>query len=214
MERYVTRLAIQQNDKERVNVYLDGSFAFGLALEEALQLKVGQALSEEDIAALQNVDAYHKAYHQSLDLLSRRPYSTAEVRQNLTKKGVLSVHIDRILSRLTDSGLLDDATFARFWIENRDAFRPRGVQALRFELRQKGVEATIIDQVLEDLDFDEDETAYRAGEKLLPRIRSIEDPWQFQQKVAAALSRRGFRWEVIRRVSDRLWAIKDQDDLP
>lgn len=212
--RQITRLVIQERDKERVNVYLDGEFAFGLALNEAIHLKVGQLLSDADIEALQAEDAYHKAYHRVLDLLSRRPYSTGEVQRYLAQKKVAPAHSERIITRLTEVGLLDDLAFARFWIENRDAFQPRSAMAIRYELRQKGVEGEIIDEALDEGDFDEEEAAYRAGLKSLSRLRKFEDEREFVQKLAGVLGRRGFRWEVIRRVAERLWEIKDEDTLP
>jgi regulatory protein len=212
--RQITRLVIQERDKERVNVHLDGEFAFGLALNEAIHLKVGQLLSNADIEALQAEDAYHKAYHRVLDLLSRRPYSTGEVQRYLQQKQVAPHHSERVIERLTDVGLLDDLAFARFWIENRETFQPRSAIAIRYELRQKGVDAETIDQALDEGDFDEDETAYRAGVKVLSRLRKYEDKREFTQKLAGVLGRRGFQWEVIRRVAERLWEIKDNDSLP
>lgn len=212
--RQITRLVIQERDKERVNVHLDGEFAFGLALNEAIHLKVGQLLSDADIEALQAEDAYHKAYHRVLDLLSRRPYSTGEVQRYLQQKQVAPHHSERVIERLTDVGLLDDLAFARFWIENRETFQPRSAIAIRYELRQKGVDAETIDQALDEGDFDEEETAYRAGVKVLSRLRKYEDKREFTQKLAGVLGRRGFQWEVIRRVAERLWEIKDDESLP
>ncbi len=210
--RQITRLVIQARDKERVNVYLDGEFAFGLALDEAIHLKVGQVLTDADIEALQAEDAYHKAYQRVLDLLSRRPYSTGEVQRYLQQKQVSAPHIERVVARLTEVGLLDDLAFARFWIENRDTFQPRGATAIRYELRQKGLDAETIDQALDEGDFDEEEAAYRAGLKVLYRLRKHEERREFTQKLAGVLGRRGFHWEVIRRAADRLWEIKDDEE--
>jgi regulatory protein len=120
----VTRLVIQQNNKERVNVYLDGDFAFGLTLDEAIRLKVGQLLSEEEVTALQAEDLYHKAYQRALDYLARRPRSQKEIERYLSKKEVSESNIERVCERLTELGFLDDLAFASYWIENREAFRP------------------------------------------------------------------------------------------
>lgn len=209
--RQITRLVVQAKDKERVNVYLDGEFAFGLTLNEALNLKMGQSLSDEDIAALQDEDAYLKAYYRVIGLLSRRPYSTGEVKHYLKQKEVAELHAERVIERLVETGLLDDVAFARYWLENREAFRPRSAHAIRYELRQKGVEADAIEQALVEGEFDEEESAYNAGLKILPRIRQMEDRHEFTQKLASVLGRRGFRWDIIRRAADRLWEVKDED---
>lgn len=208
----ITRLVVQKKDKERVNVYLDGEFAFGLTLIEAARLRIGQELTEEDIASLQDEDGYQKAYQRALDYISRRPRSQREVERYLAGKEVVPERIARIVERLTEVGLLDELAFARYWIENRETFRPRGAQAIRYELRQKGVNETIIAEALDSSEMDEAESAYRVALKQMPRLHAIEDRWQFQQKLAAHLGRRGFQWDTIRKVSDQLWNERDTLD--
>jgi regulatory protein len=210
--RTITRLVMQKNDKERVNIYLDGVFAFGLALTEAMHLKVGQVLSEEEITALQQEDEFLKAYQRALDYLARRPRSQREIERYLHKKEVSEEYIERVCHRLIELGFLDDLSFALYWIENREAFRPRGAQALRYELRQKGVDETIIAQALASSNLDEVDSAYQVALTYLPRLQKIQDPRQVQQKMAAYLSRRGYNWDTIRRVSDRL-KQEARDDL-
>lgn len=205
----ITRLVVQKKDKQRVNVYLDDEFAFGLALVEAIDLKVGQLLDQKEIAILQDKDAYQKALSRALDYLTRRPRSHQEIKKYLLKKEVSPTHIQAVLTRLTDLNLLDDLVFAHYWIENREAFRPRGEYALRYELRQKGVSETIIDTALSEVEIDEVESAYRVAQKKQRRWYGIENQWKLQQKVGSYLSRRGFGWDVIREVSQRLWDARD-----
>lgn len=206
----ITRLVIQKKDKQRVNVYLDDEFAFGLALALAIHLKVGQLLDEEQIAILQDKDTYQKALARALDYLTRRPRSHHEIKQYLLKKELSPTHIQAVLTRLTDLNLLDDLVFAHYWIENREAFRPRGEYALRYELRQKGVSETIIDTALSEVEIDEVESAYRVAQKKQRRWIGIDNQWTLQQKVGSYLSRRGFGWDVIREVTQRLWDARDE----
>lgn len=201
----VTRLVAQKRDKERVNLYLDGSFAFGLALEEAIHLRIGQELSEAEVEGLRDEDGYHRAYSRSLDYLSRRPRSESELDRYLREREVSEAHRARVIERLRRNGFLDDAAFAQYWIENRETFRPKGAMALRAELRQKGLDETIINQSLAESELDEEEGAYRVARRYVPRLAEITERHLFQQKLAAPLSRRGFSWEVIRSVADRLW---------
>ncbi len=208
----ITRLVLQKRDKERVNVYLDGEFAFGLALPEAIHLKVGQQLDATEIDALEEKDGYHRAHARALDLLSRRPRSRVELERHLTRKEVPADVVERVTDRLVEAALLDDLAFAQYWIENRETFRPRGANAIRHELRQKGVDAKIIDEALVLVGLDELDGAYRVAVKQLSKLRAIEDRWQFQQKLAAYLGRRGFGWDVIRQVSEQLWQTRHDTD--
>lgn len=74
-------------------------------------------------------------------LLENRSRTTAEIRRRLIDQGYRPVLIDGAVQRLTELGYLDDAAFARAWVESRDRARPRGARALRDELRRKGVAA-------------------------------------------------------------------------
>ncbi len=202
MARKITALRVQKGNPQRVNVYLDGEFAFGLARVVAAWLQVGQELSEEKIAALRQADAQERAYQRALRYLSYRPRSEAELRAYLTKHGVTPSIIQGVLARLRELGLVDDAAFARAWVENRGTFRPRGRRALRAELRQKGLPSALIEAALAEVD--EPALALRAGEKALRRYGRL--PWPaFREKMGAYLARRGFAYDTIRQVLPQLW---------
>ena len=145
----ITALVAQKKNPDRVNVYLDGRFAFGLATIEAARLRRGQTLSDDEIAALQNRDEVQKAHESALHYLDYRPRSVDEIRRYLKGKDVAPEVMNEIIERLTSVGLLDDWAFARYWLENRSDFRPRGERALRLELRQKGVPGDIVAEVRE-----------------------------------------------------------------
>lgn len=80
--------------------------------------------------------------------LEARPRSTDEVRHRLREAGYRADLVEAALLRLTELGFLDDAGFARTWVESRDRARPRGVRALRDELRRMGVAAADIEGAL------------------------------------------------------------------
>jgi regulatory protein len=117
------------------------------------------------------------------------------VRRNLRGKDVDGVVIDAVIGRLTHAGLLDDREFARYWIDNRARFNPRGLRGLRHELRQKGISRDIIDDVLTAFDVD------AAAEKVVEagaRRLSGEEPRDFRRKLQAYMARRGFSYGVIK----------------
>ena len=194
MARKVTALRFQKRKKNRVNVYLDGQFAFGLAAIEAVRLRVGQTLSDEEIARLQRQDEVERAYERALNFLSYRPRSEAEVRRNLHKKNVEDEVVEVVVGRLTRAGLLDDREFARYWVENRLQFNPRGTRALRQELWQRGVPASIIADTLAG--FAEEVAARKAADAGARRLAHLE-PRDFRRRLGAYLARRGFSYAVI-----------------
>lgn len=194
----VTLLERQKKNPERVNVYLDGEFAFGLNVMDALQLKKGQELDETSIAELQHKDSIVKAIDVAVNLLSYRPRSKHEIRQKLGKKGYEEFVIETAIERMVTMGYLDDHAFARFWIESRNRSKPRGKRALSYELRNKGVSDAIIRDLLDDM-VDENAGAYEAAQKRIRRMRG-KTQYEFKQKVGAFLQRRGFNYEAVNQV--------------
>ncbi len=198
----VTALAVQKRRKDRVNVYLDGKFAFGLAAIEAARLRVGQELTEADIARLHQDDALESAHERALDYLSYRPRSAAEVRKYLEGKKVAPDVIDEVLARLQRVGLLDDRAFAQYWRENRENFRPRGARALRQELLQKGIARDVVDETLQGLDEESDALALaRARARRLGGL----DKLAFKRRLGGYLARRGYGYDVIVPIVERVW---------
>lgn len=202
MGRKVTALKKQKRNSQRINIYLDGEFAFGLSRYAAAWLQIGQELSPEKIQELQDVDAQEVAYQRALNFISYRPRSEKEVRQNLQKHNTPEETITEVIARLHKSGLVNDLQFAKAWVENRSTFRPRGRRALAVELRQKGITNEAVDEALRDID--EDNLAYHAALKQSRRYAGLE--WQaFRQKMSAFLARRGFSYEVAKSVIEKVW---------
>jgi regulatory protein len=210
MGRTISALKVQKRNPRRVNVYLDGEFAFGLERTAAAWLKIGQELNDEKIARLQSDDEVENAYQQALRLLSYRPRAEAEVRKKLEQRGVAEAKILEVLERLRNSGLIDDARFARDWADNRSEFRPRSRRALTLEMHQHGLDDQSISQAIADLD--DDLLAYQAALKHSRKLSGLE--WQiFRQKMTGFLARRGFRYDVIAPVVKRIWDENHTDKL-
>ncbi|MDD5467853.1 MAG: RecX family transcriptional regulator [Anaerolineales bacterium] len=208
MARVITALAAQKKNPERINVYLDGEYAFSLSRFVAAWLQAGQTVSEEKIASLLAEDEREAAIQQAVKFLNFRERSEAEVRANLEKHGLRGEVVEEALAKLRENGLVDDERFATSWVENRTEFHPRSRRALAFELRQKGIQAEAIERALAS--FDEDEMAYRAARKAAGRWANLE--WkEFRQKVINLLARRGFGYETAAQAASRVWAEQSPD---
>lgn len=205
----ITRMEVQKSREDRVSVYLDGDFAFGLPKLLAAQLEVGSYLTDEDIEALQQKGAVEDARQRALRLISRRPRSELELRQYFDGREVPQAIQDAVIADLSQAELVDDFTFAKTWVENRTAFRPRGEMALKAELRQKGVSRMAIEDAL--IGFDEEAAALDAGQKAAGRYQDLV--WEdFRKRVGAYLGRRGFRFDIISSVVDRIWRQIARDE--
>ena len=207
----ITALVVQKRNPNRVNVHLDGEFAFGLARIVAVWLRVGQELDEEKLKRLQVEDARERAVQQALLFLSYRARSESEIRQNLRKHEMPEEVIEETLERLRQDGLANDGQFAQAWVENRRAFRPRSRRLLAMELRQKGLDDEAVSSALEDVD--DEPLAYEAAKKRAPRLKALE--WaDFRKKLSEFLARRGFSYSVIAPVVTRIWNELQNNEKP
>jgi regulatory protein len=207
--RKITALQVQKRNPNRVNIHLDGEFAFGLARIVAAWLRVGQELSEEKIEQLQTEDARERAYQQAMLFLSYRARSESEIRQNLRKHEIPEAVIEQTLERLRQDGLANDPQFAHAWVENRSTFRPRSRRMMAMELRQKGLNDEAVASAVANVD--DEALAYEAAQKKVARYKTLE--WNdFRKKLSDFLARRGFSYSVIAPVVTRLWNEAHQDE--
>ena len=190
-------------ESRRLNIFLDGKYAFSLAEDLAARLSTGSHLSDAEIRDLQREDGLYRVYDAALTLLSYRPRSVAELRDRLLRRSFDPLLVDETLEGLQRQGLVSDEQFAQFWVENRLSYRPRGGRLLQAELRAKGVDREIIDGVLPDHD-DEESAAYRLAEKRACSLKGTD--WrEFRQRLGDYLVRRGFGYEMAGSVARRLW---------
>lgn len=199
----ISALEQQQKDKQRVSVFLDGAFAFGVSLDVAVTLRKGQELTAAEVEALQHDDERGRAYQRALGYLAARPRSRAEVERYLAGKHFGEEAIAGAVQSLLAHGYLDDEAFAQFWQENRSQFRPRSAAALRYELRQKGIDGDQIDAALAGMD--EEAVAWSAAAGKAGRWADLTEE-DFEQKMIAYLARRGFGYAVARRATRRAWS--------
>ena len=203
MERVITAIKVQKRNPQRVNVDLDGEFAFGLSRLVAAWLKPGDQLSEEKINSLIEKDALEVAYQRALDLLNHRPRSEKEIRQRLTDKGFQPGQLDQVVDKLKQANLVKDEAFARMWVESRNEFHPRSRKLLRYELRTKGIADNHIDSALEEIP-DEEDLAEKAAIYYARRLQGKD--WQtFRTRLSGFLARRGFSYTTIAPIVKHLW---------
>ena len=211
MGKRVTSLKAQKRNHQRINVYLDGEFAFGLSRFVAAWLQVGQELSEEKITELIKQDEFESAYQRTLKFISYRMRSVSEVQSYLHQNGIDDSTIAGVVERLQQNGLLDDANFAKMWIDNRSEFRPRSRRMLKVELTHKGIPAELISQTLQNASEDE-EMVYIAARKQARKYKNIE--WQiFQKRLSSYLARRGFSYSLIKPTVKKVWKEQQSENI-
>jgi regulatory protein len=209
MERQITAIHVQKHDPNRLNIELDGEFAFGLSRLVAAWLKVGDLLDEDRINTLIKSDSSEVAYQKAIRLLDYRPRTEKEIRQRLAQKEFSTLEIDQVVLRLKRANLVQDQQFAKMWIENRNDYHPRSQRLMRYELRIKGVAEQTIESALAD-SADDLELATRAAAQYARKL-NFQDRVLFRKKLSAYLARRGFSYGTISPVIRDLICALEQD---
>jgi regulatory protein len=209
----ISAIRQQEHDPNRVNVFLDGEFGFGLSAKLLLSeaLSIGDDLSAERVVALRAMDEVGHATDAALRLLAQRPRSAYEIRDRLQRRGFASEAIDAVVGKLEEWRYLDDAEFARLWVDNRERHRPRGRRLLEVELRQKGVDREIVQETLDAASIDEVAAAFELGRAKLRGYAGL-DPRVARRRLAGFLARRGFDGATVRTVTDRLLGESAPDE--
>lgn len=201
-------------DKNRVNVMVDGKYRFSLDIFQYadLGIKIGREYTEEELVTLEQESQFGKLYARTLEYCLMRPHSAKEVRDYLyrktrdtrtktgeIRKGVSKELTERVLDRLTEKGYIDDEKFTRYWVENRSLGKGASRRKLIAELRVKGVDQSLIEQVLA--------SSERSDETELQKvIAKKQRRYPDERKFIAYLAGQGFAYDDIKR------ALTDQGE--
>ena len=207
----ITDISVQARNPERVNVSIDGKYRFSLDITQITELgvKKGRELDEHELAGLMGESEYGKLYAKALEYSLMRPRSQRELRDYLYRKtlphryksrtsgeikerdGVAKSITERIFNRLVERNFVNDESFARWWVETRNQRKGTSLRKLSVELRAKGVDASIIDEMIGQ----SDRTDKREIDKIIAKkVRRYPDEQKFMQY----LSRQGFGYDDIK----------------
>lgn len=156
-------------------------------------------------------DLFEKFYTKALWFLTTRPRSEKEIRDNLFKKKVSSEVIDKVIAKLIEQKYINDKEFAKWWIEQRMKFRPRGMRAIKIELKQKGISEEIIaEQLLIDTSEIELENAKKIVETKIHKYKGLTQ-FEIVQKLGPTLMRRGFDYDTAKEAISSVLTGVDED---
>jgi regulatory protein len=145
-------------------------------------------------------DPEEQARTVCLRLLTGTPRTRKQLADALRRREIPDEVADRVLSRFEDVGLIDDTAFADAWVESRHHSRGLARRALARELRTRGVDSTVIDQAVDQLDAQrEEETARALVARKLAATRGLERDRRIR-RLAGMLARKGYSEGLALRV--------------
>lgn len=208
MQNTITALTTQKRNPNRVNVFLDGEFSFGLYIINAGHLKVGQTISQEMIDYLKKDDQIEDGFQKALKYISYKPRTKSEVVMKLKENDFDEEIISIVLDMLVEKGYVNDLQFAKNWVENRSIYKPRSKKLITWELKNKQIGEEIIREVTGEM-LPEEKLAMLAAEKYARRLSGYEKE-VFFRRLTGYLIRRGFSFITVNSTVQTIWNILRQ----
>ena len=210
----ITDIQTQKKDPKRVNIFLDGKFAFGVSLESTIvnKLKINEQLTSKQVQSLISDDQVERLYERAIKFLSFRPRSEKEIRDNLLQKLWRSdkgeeekKNFERsvleVLEKLQKLKFINDLEFAKWWVEQRTKFKKISPRLIKSELFKKGINKDTVETAFDSVKIDPVALALEAAKRKLTTYKRFE-PKIFREKMGRFLASKGFDWEVVKKVVD------------
>jgi regulatory protein len=212
----ITKIEYQKNNKNRVNIYLDDSFAFGIDINIMVKysLSKNMELKEDFIEEILMAEEEINVYNYALSVLSRTFKSEKQLRIKLNEKGYDAKFIDNAVIKLKQNKYLDDERYSEILINNKINISKYGKRRVREALYHKGINREIIDEKLSCISEDDElERALSLGSKKLRTIK--KDDERRSVKLSNYLVNKGFEFSTVKKAVVTLLKQEcyDFDDL-
>lgn len=208
----ITKIETQKKNKNRVSIFIDEKFAFGIYYQTLMKydLSVGTIVDETLKNEIIITDEYNKALNDALHYLSYRNRTKFEVREKLKEKEYARITIDKVIEELVNLNYVDDQGFAKEYIGFK--IKKMGKRKIRYKLESMGIDSWIIDQeLMEYSNSDEYVAAHAIASKKNETYNNISYQKRYN-RLSGLLNRRGFSYSVAKEVlSEILEEYKEEN---
>ncbi len=214
----ITRITTQKNNNERFSIFIDKGageeFGFGVDQDVLISfgLRKGVELNDEMMEGIHFEDQVKKGMNLALNYLSYRMRSEKEVKDYLLKKEIPEEAFPSIFEKLHRYGYVNDLEFAIAFVRTKINAGGKGPFVIGQELKQKGVNKTMVDKALEEYSYEQQlELAMKLAEKKASKLKKSSATEQ-RQKVNQELRAKGFDRDIIQEVMQQIDLEKDEDE--
>ena len=207
-------LKVVKKGRSDVTIYFDNDSLQFLAVEVFLKsgMKKGDDISEDRFSLLIEQNKIFHIRQRAFRLLGRRQHSSSELSRKLWNKDYEQKLIDEVIDDLQNKGYLDDKEFIRAFVAEKSKTKNWSIKRIKGELFKRGVASKLIDETLnhQPVESDNESAMKLAKKKYEVLLKRNLEPKELRNKLSAYLFSKGFEYELIREVSDRL--IKDENE--
>ena len=172
-------------------------------------LKKGQEIDPNNLKSILDNEMYMKAKNKALSILSKASQSEKQIRQKLAKDYEEDT-IDRVIKFLQKYKFVDDEDLASRIVNTNVNLNKYGKNKIKQNLYNKGIEKSIIETAIDDIDTDKEfENALYLGKKRYERLKN-EDSRKAYQKIGNHLAYKGFNYDIIKNVLNKLFNDVDE----
>ncbi len=175
----------------RVNIFVNKEYSFSLDLTQVVdfKIKIGKVITEDELESYKKASAFGKMYQRTLEWVLTRPHSVRETHDYLYRKKCEKEDEEKIIERLVSRGYLNDESFAKYYVENRFVKKGISTKRLKMELMKKGIDSSIIEEVLSSGARNDDEEIQKM---ILKKYKKYD-----KEKLINYLVRQGFHYQQV-----------------
>jgi len=205
LNNVISKIEVQKKNKDRVNVYIDGEYAFPCNSEVIFlhMIKVGQTVDADNLQEIINLDDYIKCKNAALRIIERSYKTEKQIYDKLIQKDYDKASINKVLDFLKEYKLLDDEKYAKAYIKEK--IKEQGKNKIKYALISRGISEEIIQENLSLVDGEEKQSAMNLGEKKYNiLIKRDDDPKKIYKKLGDYLITRGYNFQTVKIVLNKI----------
>ncbi len=194
----ITSIEPQKKKKDRYNIFADGEYVASLGAEAVVRLNIksGAVISQDALNAAVLEDNIKYAFDSAALLLSHSMRTRGELEQRLRDKGIADEAIEPAMDKLTAYGYVDDAAYAKEFVQSAVSVGRWGRIAVAHRLKEKRLDRALVDEAMAAYTDEDEQRNARTQLDTLMRGAS-GDARKQRQKVFASLTRHGFSYDTI-----------------
>ena len=202
----ITKIEVQKNNKERVNIYVDETFFMAIYKELVFtfNLKKGDLIDKEILEKILKDEMFLKGKNKALNILSKASQSEKVLRDKLSSDFEEDT-IDEIMDFLKKYNFINDDELAYKIVNTNININKYGKNKIKQNLYNKGIEKSTIYEALSNIDQEKEfNNALYLAKKRYDRVKN-EDPKKAYSKVCNHLAYKGFNYDIIKTVLNKIF---------
>ena len=211
----ITKIESQKKNKERVNIHIDGEYAFSASAEIVYKEKIKSNMEVDEIRLEKIISEanYLKCKETSLRIITRSYKTESEMENRLFEKGYDKKEIDRTMEFLKEYKFIDNRAYAEMYVKDR--LRSQGIQKIKYALLRKGIDEEEIEEVLNHVDRNSEEEVgvQLAIKKYKQLIKKEEDIQKRKNKLGMYLASRGYEYSLVKEIVKEVVSMEVDNEL-